>query len=703
MIIISLTSVIALPCIVHADSAGKTVRVGWYESPFNITGESGRKSGYAYEYQQKIAAYTGWDYYYVTGSWPELMQKLIDGEIDLMSDVSYTPERTEQMLFSNLSMGAEEYYIFAMQGNTDILQDDPQSLNNKRIGVNKGSVQVGYYRDWAKQHGVNAELVELTGGEEESMELMREGKIDAYISLDVYNGWEDATPVFKVGSSDFFFAVNKDKPELLSELNAAMNKIHSENRYYEQQLSQKYITSTGANLFLGNDEAKWLSEHKVIRVGYQDDYLAFCDTDANGNLTGALKDYLEDAASCFKNARLDFEPVAYPSAEEALEALKNGEIDCLFPSNLDASDGENYGIIMTPATVSTELCVIVKNSRKDSFSTKDEITVAIPANDPNREALVRDNFPEWKMESFPDRDACLKAVYEGKTDCILISNFQYNSLTDLCEKYSLTMLSTGDLVDYYFAVKRGSKELYSILTRTTNLVNRATVNAALNHYSAREIKISFADFIKQNPGFVIAVVIAVFAIFIFLFIQRRLFNAQKNANENRHNAEDLEKQVYVDALTHARNKEGYDNYITQLQKRIDEGETIEAAIGVFDCDNLKEINDQHGKDKGNVYLQTACDLICRTFEYSPVFRTGGDEFIVVLMDEDLKNKNRLVRKFEESQKAASFVAKEPWEKICVSFAIAVYDPEVDQSLEDLGRRADKLMYENKLSRKERSK
>ena len=69
-------------------AGNKIVRVGWYESPFNMTDPNGGRSGYAYEYQQKIAAYTGWKYEYVTTSWPKLLQMLQDGEIDLLSDVS---------------------------------------------------------------------------------------------------------------------------------------------------------------------------------------------------------------------------------------------------------------------------------------------------------------------------------------------------------------------------------------------------------------------------------------------------------------------------------------------------------------------------------------------------------------------------------------------------------------------------------------
>ena len=96
------------PLSAHSEEV-KTVRVGWYESPFNITDQFGRRSGYAYEFQEKVAAYTDWQYEYVEGSWPELLQMLIDGEIDLMSDVSYTDERSEIMLFSELPMGEDDY------------------------------------------------------------------------------------------------------------------------------------------------------------------------------------------------------------------------------------------------------------------------------------------------------------------------------------------------------------------------------------------------------------------------------------------------------------------------------------------------------------------------------------------------------------------------------------------------------------------
>ena len=171
---------------VHAEDGTKTIRVGWYETPFNHIDEYGRRSGYAYEYQRKIAAYTGWEYEYVTGTWHELMEKLAAGEIDLMSDVSYKEERTERMLYASLPMGTESYYVFVHPDNQSIQSDDYTTLNGKRIGIMKSSIQEDQFLKWEKMHQVSAEVVEVTCSEEESLEMLAEGKLDAFVTMDFY-------------------------------------------------------------------------------------------------------------------------------------------------------------------------------------------------------------------------------------------------------------------------------------------------------------------------------------------------------------------------------------------------------------------------------------------------------------------------------------------------------------------------------------
>jgi diguanylate cyclase (GGDEF)-like protein len=163
----------------------------------------------------------------------------------------------------------------------------------------------------------------------------------------------------------------------------------------------------------------------------------------------------------------------------------------------------------------------------------------------------------------------------------------------------------------------------------------------------------------------------------------------------------LNKRVYVDALTSVRNKAGYGEYIQKLQDKMDDPkEPIEFAFGVFDCDDLKYINDTYGHDKGDIYLKTSSRLICRIFQHSPVFRIGGDEFAVILENDDFRNRDELFNEFRKTREEICKATENEWEQVNVTMGLAVYDPENDPAVIDVARRADQQMYENKRIRKE---
>ena len=282
-----------------------------------------------------------------------------------------------------------------------------------------------------------------------------------------------------------------------------------------------------------------------------------------------------------------------------------------------------------------------------------------------------------------------------EADAFLISNYQYNSLKKKCEKNDLTALATGEEVDFHIAVNNGGRELYSILTRTTNLVNGSSINAALTYYSTDDSKTTFLEFIKQNPLVDLAVVVLLLALVTVIIAQHRLIRIRKDAEETRHRVDDLKKRVYVDALTSVRNKGAFDDYIKNLQDRIEREGPFEFAIAIFDCNDLKLINDQYGHEKGDLYLQESTRHICRVFKRSPVFRLGGDEFAVVLQNEDFNEREKLKERFEKETEESRAHAENKWEQISVAVGMTDYDPQSDSSLDDTLRRADKNMYENK--------
>ena len=163
---------------------------------------------------------------------------------------------------------------------------------------------------------------------------------------------------------------------------------------------------------------------------------------------------------------------------------------------------------------------------------------------------------------------------------------------------------------------------------------------------------------------------------------------------------ELNNQVYIDSLTSVRNKGAFNKALDQLQEKVDHApRETSFGIGVFDCDNLKLINDEYGHDKGDIYLKSACRLICRVFQHSPVFRIGGDEFAVILQNADYDNRDALVEQFMKERETISQANTNSWEQVHVALGIAIYDPERDPGVLDVVRRADKTMYNNKRKRK----
>ena len=684
----------SVPLSVSAEEKkGKTVRVGVHEAPFFITDKYGRKSGYSYEYQRKISAYTGWTYEYVEGSWSELLEKLKKGEIDLMSDVSYSEERKKDMLFSSLPMGTEAYYVYITSNNTDISSRNLSSLNGKRVGVGQGSIQKEMFIEWEKSHGINAEIVEMTCSEADSLKLLGKN-YDAFVTVDIYGSNEKLVPVWKIGSSSFYFVVTKSRPDLLEELNNALNRIQDENKYYDQQLHDKYLKSSETNKYLNSEEKEWLANHGKIRVGYQDNYLAFCAKDpATGKLNGALKDYLDYAALAFENAHLEFEPVAYPTASDAIEAMKRGEVDCVFPANLTDFDAEQLGILMSPALMTTEMDAVVRASEQKEFLRKDKIIVAVNEGNTNYDMFLADHYPKWERAYFKDTPAGLEAIAEGKADCVIISSYRYSNISKQCEKLHLATVYTGVNMDYCIAVSEGNSVLYSILAKIIGVVPNGIVHSALTYYSTEDVKTSLGEIIKDNL-FIILTVIAVILFVIVLLLLHNI-RANKMILEKEDQVKDLNRKAYVDPLTMVRNKSAYNEYIKKLQDQLDRDEVIDLAIGIFDCNDLKSINDQYGHEKGDIYIKNACSMICKVFGHSPVFRIGGDEFAIILMNSDFSNRDELVAQLDKKQEERNSVVKSIWERVHIAHGIAVYDHELDDELSDTARRADKSMYDNK--------
>ena len=160
--------------------------------------------------------------------------------------------------------------------------------------------------------------------------------------------------------------------------------------------------------------------------------------------------------------------------------------------------------------------------------------------------------------------------------------------------------------------------------------------------------------------------------------------------------EKMDRAANIDALTKVRNKRAYDIDVLRL-----DADTKPYGIVMIDLNGLKEINDTYGHEKGDIYINTVCQTVCRTFKHSPVYRVGGDEFVVILENDDYENRKDLVQSITDTfRKNPDDTTLEPWERGWAAVGCAVYEPGKDEKAEAVLKRADASMYETKKAMKE---
>ena len=210
------------------ETKSKVVRVGWYEDSYHITGNNGERSGYGYEYEQAIVAYTGWTYEYVKGDWTDLVEMLEKGEIDLMGALSYTDERATHFSFSQLPMGEEKYYLYADLTNTNVSPSNLSTLNGKRIAMMEKSVQATQFYEWEEKNNIKTEHI-FVDSFEQGKQMAENHEIDGVISTET-PAWVEAgmSAVASTGGSNIYFCINKNRSDLKEEIDNAMRSMEND-------------------------------------------------------------------------------------------------------------------------------------------------------------------------------------------------------------------------------------------------------------------------------------------------------------------------------------------------------------------------------------------------------------------------------------------------------------------------------------------
>ena len=512
----------------------KVIRVGSFEDTFNYVNEKGARKGYGYELLQTLSGYTGWQFEYVTCDWSDCFEKLKNGEIDIMGDISYTEDRAEEMLFSDEPMGEEKYYLYADLSRADISASDYKTLNGKKIGVLMGTEPEVMLTEWEEKYDLKTQHVNISNNEDVKQKLANH-EIDCFVSLEE-SFWAELgiSTMTRVGKSDIYYAINKDRADIKEELDNAMRALEDADPFYTADLYKRYFSLDYTPILTGEEKA-WLKEHGAIRMGFLtgDSGVSTYDP-ATGEITGTITDYIQFARDCLGNQELVFQMVGYDSQKAELDALKSGEIDMVFHFDQSPNLAEDYRVACTNTTWTSNMMAV---TNKQHFNENQANRVAVPQNKISLTRYIAVYYPQWEIVDCAAQEDAARLVKDGQADCFVTG---VSSQENYSKKYDFYSVPLPNPAKSCFAVNSGNRHLLSILNKTIKAMptNMLTGSLAMHKSSAR--KVTLSEFIRDN-FFMVLLVSSIFVAVILLAILKLLRKARKAEAAARKAANDTQE------------------------------------------------------------------------------------------------------------------------------------------------------------------
>ena len=495
----------------------RVVRIGVPDDTYDKINGNGKRSGYGYEYLQKIAGYTGWNYEYVDCTWENCFDKLKNDELDIIEGISYTEERAETMLFSAIPMGDERYYVYVKPDRTDISSSDTASFNGKKIGVLMDYLSEMVLNEWEKKYDLHTQHVNVSDNED-ALKKIADGEIDVFVSLeDSRLGGYGMVALTNIGSSKIYFAIGQSHSDLKTKLDNAMRRITDDNPYYADELHKQFL-SVDSVYFLTGEEQKWLSEHGEIKIGYliNDGGVSTLDTET-GKVSGLIMDYTQLAQNCLEGQTLKFDLKVYDSQENMQKALHDGEIDMIFHVMQNTNAAEDLGYDLTDTVWKYNMAAATV---KNSFDENAENTVAIPREDSDLKSYVSYNYPQWHVKEYATWKDAKKAVYNGQADCMIMDSGKLEQYSDDNKLHSVFLEKYGMVS---FAVRRGNSMLLSVLNKTIKTMSASKFSNAVYMYDSNLKKVTAKEFIRDNfLGFTVLVVFVFLIVLILIHFLRHM-------------------------------------------------------------------------------------------------------------------------------------------------------------------------------------
>ena len=524
-------------------SKRKVVRIPFQE--FNrqmmVDEDNNPVSGYAYEYIQTIGTYAGWEIEYIPcNSFSDGVEQILAGKADLFYDISYTEERAKEILFPDDPMGYEYYYLYASEENTSITPDDYASINGKTVGVTTGTMMTALLKQWAKKKNVEFKIVEYEDIPEKEADLLA-GKIELDLEVSML-AKNNLSAVEKIGSSAYYLVANKERQDLIDDINSAMEKVLNNDIYYFSRLQERYFSETVLSRNLTSEEKNWIADpdHKVLHVGFFDKYLPFSSLDKNGQPIGAGIEAIREIIKKLKlEDTLKVEFICYNDQDKGYRAVESGEVDLMLPAYISNSVKQRYHIMggKILATLVSDLVFL------NEYGESNLKRIGVNKNNLMQECYTRDTFPHAEIVYYNDIRGCLDGLLAGTSDGTYLNGLRSEALLKPSKYRSLKKVQAKNGFEFHMAFAENNIGLMLLMDRGLSMLDPDFINKASFSYVVQINNYTLMDYLQEHFLLVILTV-AILATLVMALIGDRITNRKLAGinRELRENAETIEKQ-----------------------------------------------------------------------------------------------------------------------------------------------------------------
>ena len=536
-IILTMILVTVLICAVNIYAQEtKTIRVGYYENEVFQEGasEGAVKTGYAYEYYRKLSEYTGWEYEYVYGSYGELYDMLLEGKIDLLAGLAKREDRLSIIGYPEQPMGNEVFTLVRHENDPDVTLS-PSSISGKKVGVLKSAIEQ-ILIEYLTSQSIDAEIVPFDDYES-LFEAFDTKKVDVLAAEgDGAYGREHAEVICIFGTSDYYLCVNKQKPELLNELNEAQTLLAAQEPGYLNTLRNNYYSSSISSHTFSVAEKEWMESHSELKVGYLNNYLPYSDTDKKGAPTGIIMELLPRLCDELSIPDLKISYQGYDNYDSMIEDIRSEKIDVAFPVGGGLYYSEESGIYQSSPVVSSTTELVYAGEYDESD------TLHFAANENNRMQYyyIKTNFPDAQITTYPNIDSCLEAVLNGDVSATTLNGLRASSILKNSRYRGLYLMQLNKTDDRCFGVKIGNEGLLKLLNHGLSIMGSEFAQDIAYQYAAELYTYTFSDMVRDNMGLLLFMLLVI-ALIAIIFIKRDL---------HRTRISDRMKSDFVSSMSH---------------------------------------------------------------------------------------------------------------------------------------------------------